>query len=87
MDLRDLRAFSPPRPEYRARGARSKFVGKDEAGSAGSLCYVIVFTLSIAQALFVDWKETSEGFFAEGSRIIESLILVQTVNALHVLTR
>ena len=24
MDLRDLRAFSPPLPEYRARGARSK---------------------------------------------------------------
>ena len=23
MDLRDLRAFSPPLPEYRARGARS----------------------------------------------------------------
>jgi len=29
MDLRDLRAFSPPRPEYGARGARSKDVGKD----------------------------------------------------------
>ncbi len=29
MDLRDLRAFSPPRAEYGARGARSKDVGKD----------------------------------------------------------
>ena len=28
MDLRDLRAFSPPLPEYRARGARSKDVGE-----------------------------------------------------------
>jgi hypothetical protein len=30
MDLRDLCAFSPPRHETRARGARSKDVGKHE---------------------------------------------------------
>ena len=30
MNLRDPSAFSPPLPEYRARGARSKDVGKDE---------------------------------------------------------
>ena len=30
MDLRDPSAFSPPLPETRARGARSKDVGKHE---------------------------------------------------------
>jgi len=29
-NLRDPCAFSPPLPEYRARGARAKDVGKDE---------------------------------------------------------